>query len=97
MKWWWKPDRDYTQTLNWIRQNISDQIGHYDNIALYIWIGTCDLTRKNKQYSSLANHDNSSLDNIKENFKEILQSYGDTSIISYLYPNISGNPCLFNI
>jgi hypothetical protein len=78
MKWWCKPGRDSTQTLNWIRQNISDQIGHYDNIALYIWIGTCDLTRKNKQYIPLANHDNSSLNTIKEHFEEIakiLQSY----------------------
>ena len=78
IKWWCKPGRDSTQTLNWIRQNISDQIGHYDKIALYIWIGTCGLTRKNKQYISLANHDNSSLNTIKEHFEEIakiLQSY----------------------
>jgi hypothetical protein len=78
IKWWCKPGRDSTQTLNWIRQNISDQIGHYDKIALYIWIGTCGLTRKNKQYISLANHNNSSLNTIKENVEEIakiLQSY----------------------
>ena len=48
------------------------------SLYIYIWIGTCDLTRKNKQYISLANHDNSSLNTIKENVEEIatiLQSY----------------------
>jgi hypothetical protein len=53
IKWWCRAGRNSTQALDWLRQNIDEQIGHYDNIALYIWIGTRDLTTKNKQYISL--------------------------------------------
>ena len=59
IKWWCIAGRNSTQALDWLRQNIDEQIGHYDNIALYIWIGTCDLTTKNKQCISLTSCDNS--------------------------------------
>jgi hypothetical protein len=72
IKWWCRAGRNSTQALDWLRQNIDEQIGHYDNIALYIWIGTCDLTTKNKQYISLTSCDNSSLANIKVNFEGII-------------------------
>jgi hypothetical protein len=72
IKWWCIADRNSTQALDWLRQNIDEQLGHCDNIALYVWIGSCDLTTKNKQYISLTSYDNSSLANMKVNFEGII-------------------------
>ena len=53
IKWWCENGRDSTKALEWLSKNVSAKIGQHDNIALYIWIGTCDLTVKNKEYISI--------------------------------------------
>jgi hypothetical protein len=38
-----------TEGLEWLKENLKSKIGHLDNIALYVWFGTCDLTAYDKQ------------------------------------------------
>ena len=49
IRWWCESGRDSTKALEWLSENLSAKIGQHDNIALYIWIGTCDLTVKNRE------------------------------------------------
>ena len=42
-----------------------------DNIALFIWIGTCDLTVRNGKYISLRSDNDDSIDKLIQNFEEI--------------------------
>ena len=42
--WWYKSGQSSTQCLQWLKDNIEHKIGLLDNIALYVWLGTCDIT-----------------------------------------------------
>jgi hypothetical protein len=44
IKWWYKSGQSSTQCLQWLKDNIEHKIGLLDNITLYVWLGTCDIT-----------------------------------------------------
>lgn len=49
IKWWFKPGQNSTQDLAWLRDNLETKIQHLNNISLYVWLGTCDLTTYDKR------------------------------------------------
>jgi hypothetical protein len=66
------------QGLDWLRENLEAKIGHLDNISLYVWLGTCDLTEYNFPYITLRSNTSELVQKIVENFQEIpeiLQKY----------------------
>lgn len=75
IKWRSKSGRTASQSLDWIQQNLSYTLGRFDNISLYIWIGTCDLTSYDGRYISLRSETTSSVENITKNFEEIVQIF----------------------
>ncbi|CAC5407356.1 unnamed protein product [Mytilus coruscus] len=44
IKFWCAKSRTTAKELHWLQQNLAHKIGHLDNISIYIWLGTCDLT-----------------------------------------------------
>ncbi|CAG2223970.1 unnamed protein product [Mytilus edulis] len=80
IKWWNQSGRSSSQALVWLKQNLEYKIGHLDNIALYVWFGTCDLTiyDKNSRYINLRTETDDSIQTIVNNYQEIadlLKSY----------------------
>ncbi|VDI12915.1 Hypothetical predicted protein [Mytilus galloprovincialis] len=80
IKWWNQSGRSSSQALVWLKQNLEYKIGHLDNIALYVWFGTCNLTiyDKNSRYINLRTETDDSIQTIVNNYQEIadlLKSY----------------------
>ena len=78
IKWWFQSGRTSGQGLDWLRENLEAKIGHLDNISLYVWLGTCDLTEYNFPYITLRSNTSELVQKIVENFQEIpeiLQKY----------------------
>lgn len=44
IKFWCEKGRTTNKGVQWLRDNIATNIGQLDNISIYIWLGTCDLT-----------------------------------------------------
>ena len=54
IKWRFRGGRNSSQGFNWLQQNLDKEIGHLDNIHLYVWLGTCDLTVYDGKYVTLS-------------------------------------------
>jgi len=50
-----------------------EKIIEHGDIWLYIWIGTCNLTSKNKNYIALRSQTNAEIEYIKTIYKEIIE------------------------
>ena len=70
--WWNKPGARVEERLHWLEQNIDAKLEQHGPIWLYIWLGTCNLTSKNKQYISLHPQIESELENIQSCFQRFL-------------------------
>ena len=70
--WWSKGGAKTADSAAWLKRNISWKTSNYENIWLYVWLGTCDLTSKNKQYISLTQ--NYSVENITQKYEEIIRT-----------------------
>lgn len=46
----------FDHTFDWITQHLSQKVRQYPRITLYIWIGTCDITKKVGKFISLEHH-----------------------------------------
>ena len=46
--WWNKSGTTIERELHWLGEHIHDKIRELGDIHLYIWLGTCNLTNKNK-------------------------------------------------
>ena len=75
IKWWAKPGRNSTEGLEWLKENLKYKIGHLDNIALYVWFGTCDLTAYDKQtrFISIKDQTNDTIQKVVNNYQEIAE------------------------
>ena len=73
IKFWCEKSRTTTRGYWWLRENLDHKIGHLDNISLYVWLGTCDLTSYNKGYISIRTPDSDeSVDKAVENYNKIV-------------------------
>lgn len=82
--WWNKSGENIHQRLHWLEENIGNKITELGDIHLYIWLGTCDLTSKNKDGTiSLASQHPEAVENIftkLQKFQQVLQLYPHSKI-----------------
>jgi len=58
------------ENTRWLKNNVANKIIRHGDIWLYVWLGTCNLTR-NFFYIDLAHPDNSTINEISQKYKEI--------------------------
>jgi hypothetical protein len=46
VQFWYKGSPTTRQTVDWLRDNIDRKIQRHGPLWIYIWVGTCDLTKK---------------------------------------------------
>lgn len=58
-----------------VKRKFKYKIGHLDNIALYVWFGTCDLTAYDKQtrFISIKDQTNETIQKVVNNYQEIAE------------------------
>lgn len=56
IKWWNQSGRTTKQGLKWLQDNLDTKIVHLDNISLYVWLGTCNLTEYAPPFIRLRNN-----------------------------------------
>lgn len=71
--WWAKSGDKIKDRYNWLKDNLDHKLISIGNIWLYVWLGTCDLTSKNKKYISITTQEgNDTVDHILSYFNKIL-------------------------
>ena len=48
-----KPGATFPDRFHWLRRNLQNRVYYYTNIVLFVWIGTCDLTKKTDKFIEL--------------------------------------------
>lgn len=74
--WWWQSSQGVEERFNWLRANIQHKISELGSlyITLYIWVGTCDLTKKSGRFIKLAAPDNfSAVNRLCRFYKDIYE------------------------
>lgn len=70
--WCCHPKISIQEHLQFLKGNLDSFIQQHGNITLFIWLGTCDLTKKDKHgFISLRSKDNSTVNTIYSIFKDI--------------------------
>ena len=91
--WWNKRGTNIKNSLHWLEKNIKRKIKELRNIHIYIWLGTCDLTTRNKDGTiSLATQHSETSKNIFEQvqkFNLLLQPYLNSRITFIEIPHYS--------
>ena len=72
--WRAKSGDDIEKRTTWIKNNIAKEIIQHGDIWVYVWLSTCDLTTKNKQYISLRSEDDATINKIVKKYKEIIET-----------------------
>jgi len=78
IRWWFRKGRTTKQGLEWLRQNIHAKIAHLNNISLYVWLGTCDLTEYQPPFVYLCRNLDDIVLEVKSHIQDIvnlLQQY----------------------
>lgn len=57
IRWRFRSGQTTQQGFEYLQKNIDRDIGHLDNIHIYIWLGTCDLTDYDGTYINLSSED----------------------------------------
>lgn len=70
--WWSASGENIEKRITWLKKNIARHIIRHGNIWLYTWLGTCNLTSKNKKYITLTSDTNLEIDNIIRKYEEII-------------------------
>ena len=58
--------------LEWLKTNLAEEKESHGDIWLYVWLGTCNLTSKNKRYITLKSEDDREVNNILAKYEEIV-------------------------
>jgi len=93
--WWNKSGTTIERELHWLGEHIHDKIRELGDIHLYIWLGTCNLTKKNKDGTiSLTSQQPNAAINIFTKlikFQELLVPYPNcrTTIVEIPYYSIT--------
>jgi hypothetical protein len=61
------------ESKQWLKRNIARKIIEHGDIWLCIWIGTCNITSKNKKYIALRSQASEEIEYIKTIFREIIE------------------------
>lgn len=72
--WWYKGGSKTEHSASWLRRNIARNIINHGDIWLYVWLGTCDLTTKNKKYIGITPGKEEVIDNITAKYETIIRT-----------------------
>jgi len=77
IRWWYKSGQSSTQGLQWLKDNIKHKIGLLDNIALYVWLVTCDIADFDREgkYITLQKEPADAVHKLINNLQEIVQLF----------------------
>lgn len=81
IEWWCKKGSTIKNSITWLKKNIERKIYFLGNISLYVWLGTCNLTTKDKNYNISISCWNDDVIN------EIIEGYHEILTIIREYPN----------
>ncbi|CAG2201935.1 unnamed protein product [Mytilus edulis] len=72
IQWWGDSGYSTSDGLQYIKRNINRAIRNFGNIWIYIWLGTCDLTVKERDHKiNIRSTSDSSIIHLSEKFQEI--------------------------
>lgn len=57
--------------LQFLKDNLQHELQNLNLITLYVWVGTCNVTRKEGHFIYLVSKDNSTVDNLISELKEV--------------------------
>lgn len=69
--WWCQPSLTTKKGLDWLQNNLAQEIGRLDNIHLCVWLGNCELTDHDGQFISLSSKENI-VQEITDTYQEII-------------------------
>lgn len=69
--WWYESGASAKSQLDFLKDNLELKLHRYPRIVLYIWLGTCDLTKKEGKFIELKARDNSAVSELINTLKEI--------------------------
>jgi len=58
LQWWYAGSATANDQLRYLKDNLEIKLHRHPRILLYIWVGTCNLTRKNGDFIELKPRDN---------------------------------------
>lgn len=78
IRWWCESGAKIEDRYNWLKRELPTHLYNLGDIALYIWLGTCDLTTKNEDtgFINLTSTGNASTDHVI-NYLEKFKTYLD--------------------
>jgi len=71
IKWWIKSGDTCKKDFEWLETHLKSKHRRIGNIWLYVWLGTCDLTTKNKKYIALTANNDSAIDKASKYLEKI--------------------------
>lgn len=60
--WWSESGAKIQDRYNWLTSNLDREINQIGNIHLFIWLGTCNLTKKSGKFIQLAHNDDTEVE-----------------------------------
>ena len=71
--WWYQSGATAHDRYLFLKDNIEQAVNRYKNIVLYVWLGTCDLTKfiDSKCIDLVSDVSNSSVNDLIRNFRNI--------------------------
>ena len=88
IRFWCQSGADSANRLQYLRDNLAHELQTLGNITLYVWVGTCDLTDKQGNFISLAAQDNTRVNQLTTNLREIYhftRQFGDSVKLVFLH------------
>lgn len=76
--WYCRPGQNTRVSINYIVENLEPFIRRYTKVSIFLWTGTCDLTKKTGRFISL--HE-APIDNVIEQYSRLVSlsnKYGDS-------------------
>ena len=78
------------QQYEWLKENFNTQLQQIgsNQITLYVWLGTCDLTEKSGQYIKLRSNNLSAVNAVCKGFKDIFDFIRQFSTVTLIFLEI---------
>lgn len=91
IRWRFRSGQSTERGFQWLNRNLDREIGHLDNIHLYVWLGTCDLTDYDGKFVTLAANKDivDSLINTYQKFIDLLKPYPACKLTFFEIPPYS--------
>lgn len=87
IEFWGNRGDNSDDCLNFLRNHLASEVQRLQHISLFIWIGTCDLTRKTGKFIDVSSHDSSSAYKLIDKLKQIytfVRDFKDSVQLTFL-------------